>query len=877
MRIDLDHEEDLFWGKLSPRENPVCWHPLEDHCIDVAQCALAMLEVPGIRSRMARLAGVDDLSIVHRERLAFVAGLHDLGKFNHGFQDRIRPGAASAGHVQEITQLLFATRLDVRAQLLDTIQARELSGWTEHPQMFLGLLLAAFAHHGGPVPKEGHAGVAHLWRDRGTRKPLDGIKKLMETLSRAFPCARTGDAEPLRAGSEFQHAFAGLVMLADWIGSDTQLFPYSEVDDSDRAAISAVSATGALREIGLDPVRLREVAGRRALTARDLFGFDQARPVQELIADLPLPEENSSSLVVLEAETGSGKTEAAWWWFARLLTANSVDGLYFALPTRAAATQLHQRLVDSKRRWSESDDVPKVILAVPGYLRADASDGKKLGSFDVLWDDDPGSLLRTRCWAAEGAKRYLAAAMAVGTIDQVLLSTLKVKHAHLRAFGLLRHLLVVDEVHASDPYMERILVEVLRHHLAAGGHALLMSATLGSSLRSKLEALTGGTPAELTLKEAIDLPYPRVSFQHADQRCGSSAASSTSVPKRVAMDTELSASDADRLARFTLKAARQGARVLIIRNTVGDCVSLQRQLEEIAGPEERHLLFRCRDQAAPHHSRFTAQDRRLLDREVEARFGKDARRTQGCVLCATQTVEQSLDIDADLMLTDLCPIDVLLQRIGRLHRHQRDDRPEAYATPRCRILSPKVSISELLEARKRPHGWGTVYDDLQILQATLDLVEERPVWSIPEDNRLLVERGTHPEALEQACPGPAWTAHRAQLLGSGMGQRRIARDSLVSWQVAFSDSLEPFPRRLEEQIKTRLGEEDLRIELPETLTTPFRTKTSELRVRAYLFSPAQREQLLDEPEVLVVSRDPIRITVLGLEISYDRFGISVES
>ena len=152
-----------------------------------------------------------------------------------------------------------------------------------------------------------------------------------------------------------------------------------------------------------------------------------------------------------------------------------MDGLYFAVPTRAAAWQLFGRVQKIMRRI----DGPETILAVPGQLKAGEAEGKRLPGFEVRWDDGANH------WAAEHATRFLAAPIAVGTIDQVLMAGLQVKHAHLRGAGLSRSLLVIDEVHASDAYMNRIARGVVRDHLALGGRALLMSATLGAVERAE--------------------------------------------------------------------------------------------------------------------------------------------------------------------------------------------------------------------------------------------------------------------------------------------------------------------------------------------------------------------------------------------------------
>ena len=352
-------------------------------------------------------------------------------------------------------------------------------------------------------------------------------------------------------------------------------------------------------------------------------------------------------------------------------------------------------------------------------------------------------------------------------MDQALLGALKVKNAHLRTACLARNLLVVDEVHASDAYMTEILAALLEAHGQAGGYALLMSATLGSVARRRWL----GDADAMSLPDAIDVAYPAVSV-----RGGAIDAGENDQAKTVAMSIQPVMREPDVVAQLALDAARAGAKVLVVRNTVNYAVNTWQAVAELAaGPFDK---LRMSVATLLHHGRYAAGDRRLLDGRVEELLGKDsAPRAGGCVVVGTQTLEQSLDIDADLLITDLCPVDVLLQRMGRLHRHTRDDRPAGYDAPRCIVLTPPGDdLSPLLDGGQDANGLGPhgyVYEDLRILQATLALIAEHPQWEIPEMNRLLVERATHPDALaEIEALGDAWKEHgiagsRAARLATG--------------------------------------------------------------------------------------------------------------
>ncbi|MGC4121402.1 MAG: CRISPR-associated helicase Cas3' [Myxococcales bacterium] len=400
--------------------------------------------------------------------------------------------------------------------------------------------------------------------------------------------------------------------------------------------------------------------------------------------------------------------------------------------------------------------------------------------FDVLWPDQ--DRFRYRGWAAEGPKRYLAGAIVVGTIDQVLLSSLMVGHAHLRATALLRHLLVVDEVHASDVYMTRILESVLARHVRAGGHALLLSATLAAEARQRLLLAATSQPRSLTLEESVSAPYPMVSSRNATSTAIDVFAVTHDGRARSAT-VELSATmeDPPSVAARAAAAARAGAKVLVLRNTVADCVATQLEVE--AQLSEPALLFACGGRPAPHHGRFARDDRQALDVALEQRLGKE-RPDGGCVVVATQTVQQSLDIDADLLITDLCPIDVLLQRIGRLHRHLRR-RPAGIEVPLVIVLVPESrDLTALVGKGGRPrnhHGLGSVYQDLRVLEATWSTLEQERTWRIPAMSRELVERCLHSASLAATVErlGPAFREHEQYLLGEPSAT--VASRSSTSW------------------------------------------------------------------------------------------------
>ncbi len=865
----MQGQPTTFWGKLEQdvAERPLQWHPLLDHCADVAACCEALLQRTLLRRRLAALAGAGDLTDVQVARLCLLAALHDAGKVNLGFQRKSDPKTRFvAGHVRPLFAL-FASGLAEKAAVLSALGTDELLEWGPE-----GLLFASLAHHGQPVAADAHGSEADpaLWRGSGALDPVEGLRDLASRARRWYPDAtRQGSTFP--DAPELQHAFSGLVTLADWLGSDTRFFPFSERGAPDRISFARERAREALRAVGLDAAPARRQLKLESGWFERLFDF-HPRDAQRAVLELRVPREGG--LVVLESETGSGKTEAALARFLALFAAGAVDGLYFALPTRTAATQIHKRIFAAvTRAFPDPERRPPVVLAVPGYVRVDDIDGTrddpKLAPFRTLWPDDAADRMRWRGWAAESSKRYLAGEIVVGTVDQVLLSSLRVKHAHLRATPLVRHLLVVDEVHASDAYMNRVLETVLARHLAARGHALLMSATLGAAARQRfVQAERGEMPS---LAEAEQQPYPALSVREGER---TSVVEAGAGPREKVVCVQLSAAmrESGEVASRALAAARAGARVLIIRNTVADAISTQQKLEAAAGGDTT-LLFSCEGSVAPHHSRYAREDRKRLDDALERRFGKSA--SGACVVVATQTVQQSLDIDADLLVTDLCPMDVLLQRIGRLHRHERM-RPAEFAVARVVVLVPDEAdlgryVSRTGDARGR-HGIGRVYPDLRILQATRDLLENERELRIPSRNRTYVEKTTHPEALDAVVRAKKgnWASHRNWLSGKLMAEVGLATLNQASWSEPFGTSGWAHD---DGRIATRLGAADRVIAFDAPIATPFGATAAALTLPAWMAAGAIEEE---RPAFVVAGPGgALTFRFAGRDFVYDRLGLRV--
>ena len=871
----------IAWGKFQNWDKQ---HPMVDHMLDVAECVRAIVALPLMRRALERVAG-NGYRLTENQlwRLAAIAFLHDVGKANAGFQVKCwaamqEPAPAgwpsAAGHVNEAWWLFEGHSESER--LLQHLPLSRISEWGEGT---LSLLCAAISHHGRPPQAElanpGH--LRRIWQpvQRGGQAVYDPAETMKVVGSRLLdwfaPAFEPGVEFPV--APPFAHLFAGLLQLADWLGSDPRFFPFSEPGE-DRYATARQRADAAVRAIGLN------VGGwREALPTlpgfEDVFKLPAPRPIQAAMAESGL-----GALMILESETGSGKTEAALWRFAHLFRSGHVDSLYFALPTRVAASQLYDRVRQFAQALWQGQDAPVVVRALAGYENADGQDMVRLPEFRVLWADQPEDQTAHLRWAAESSKRFLAAPLAVGTIDQALLATLQVRHAHLRHGMLSRSLLVVDEVHASDAYMSALLARLLKAHLAAGGHALLLSATLGSSARHRYQSLLSPGLGSPSLAQACALPYPLLSDGLRVIPLPESGHSKT-----VHWQLEDAIDAPDRIATLAIDAARQGAKVLVIRNTVSAAVATMCALEVQAiqaGLEQ--ALFTVNGVRTVHHSRYSREDRPLLDAAVAQQIGKSRSQVrQACIVVGTQTLEQSLDIDADLLITDLCPMDVLLQRVGRLHRHERaaDQRPPSCQLARAVVLLPPDHSLDACLKRPR-HGMGRfrqgggVYSDLRILEATRQLIAQTSQHQIPRDNRELVERATRPEILQQIAQagGTAWQAHGMAIEGETLAGRTLAHLNTLPFDSPFVDEmgqLLQFMHR-DQKVASRLGATDYLLTFDPPPAGPFGQPIRLLPMRAHLWPAGVASDT--QPDVDHVLPEGGFVFRLGkTQFRYSRFGL----
>lgn len=837
----------IFPGKIMKDSNgrTLDVHPLHQHSLDSAMCMKALLSDPVSRRALAKLGGLSDLDATQVERIAALQYWHDVGKAATGFavksvEDPNKP--AETGHVEEAFALFDGDLAKTFEHCFGLTQVSAWFGGSQHAAC--DFLLAALSHHGRPVKlPSGSAEMAQLtkaWTPWNDIDPAHELARMGLAVRTAFPLAFEEGGAALPDAPRFQAAFAGYSMLADWMASNADMFEYGRMFD-DRATWADTRAKDMADRMGWGLDGIAGLVGN-TLEFETVFGF-KPNAMQKAVADLPLPL--MGSIVNIESDTGSGKTEAGLIRALKLVSAGLASGIYFALPSRTSAVQIHRRVAKALKNLL-GDAAPPVLLAVPGYLRVGETDGRRLPQFRVMWND--GNYGPER-WASENPKRFMAAPIVIGTIDQALMSVVRTGHAHMRAAMLARMAIVIDEVHASDARLHTFASTLADRHVERGGHVVLMSATFASTSRRRYLK-----EAPVSLDKACKLAYPAISMLAGDgTRTNVDPALLKSLAKsrtrRIKIDLLPTLRHPDEIAVVAAEAVRKGAKVLVVRNTVSSAIDTHEVLERLLDPKQ---IFNVNGHVpAPHHSRFAAVDRKLLDDTVEATFGKGSKR-EGKVLVATQTVEQSIDIDCDLIITDICPMEVLIQRLGRLHRHNRKDRPAGFKQPRAIVVVPETRHLGIF-VEKPHHGLGQAYADIRVIEATWRELEARNTIVIPTENRQLVERTTHPEALARIAQEVGLTYHSEDIAANDCLANSDALASLLDIDHSFGDHA--MDRSLAaEDVRVRLGILDTAVDIEEDPMGPFGNRINRLTIPGWMAKPdpenpdAAPEMLLEEDD-----------------------------
>ncbi|WP_406516344.1 CRISPR-associated helicase Cas3' [Streptomyces sp. NBC_00873] len=775
-----------LWGKSAAR-NGGRTHLLLGHLLDTAAVAGLMWDrylSPSLRRRLDEVGGGRG-----RAWFMWVCGIHDCGKACPAFQGLdaveaapVRAAGLTWGGLPTAKGKKW--RHDVAGGALLLPRLREEWGDAEAA----GWVWPLVAGHHGAFPVVGRLrppypdalGRGPAWAE-AQRAVVDVFTRAVgfEDLVAARPVSSLRKAEQL--------ALSGLIVMADWIASDSACFP-GLADARDVSPAEALRRAGSAwhklgfqggwADLALPGSVVAPLTGRLGVSPRA-----SQRELVERAWSMPVP-----GLLVAEAPMGEGKTKAALAAAEVLAARFGLNGVFVAMPTQATSDPMYEQVMD----WVRSFDpgLESQVALLHGKRRFNRQ-WKKVwegegpegtgGSDTTVWEDYgaidedggfgwPGG--ETGRAEAErsgppvwflGSKRGLLTPFAVGTVDHLLYAATRTRHVMLRFAGLVGKVVIVDEVHAADVYMRQFLLEALRWLGQAGVPVVLLSATLPPAQRQAfVDAYLSGVLGAADVDQQVPSPagYPCVTTAFAV--AGQPVVESSRTPVsswRESVGTRIqwlpgAETDGAEVASAAREAVRDGGVVLVVVNQVDRAQAVYRALHDGGFEGQLRLL----------HGRLCTAHRAERTQECLRLMGPGAgdERPERMVVVATQLAEQSFDVDADLLMTDLAPMDLLLQRIGRLHRHAGTRRPPAHATPRVLVTGVAAAGGgrpRFLYASKRIYGqWPLLRAAALVAEAAGPLPPrdgdgDRRVgagaWSVPADVPGLVARA-YGEA--EICP-----------------------------------------------------------------------------------------------------------------------------
>lgn len=720
---------NAIWAKSSDVDVSA-WLPLPQHLVDAAGVA-GWLWDHWLPDRVKTIieSALPDEARDGRRLLAWLAGTHDVGKASPAFlcqRDDLADHARSQG-------LAISFDADRAKAPHATVSSIAIVDWLQRTYQTPVPIASTFADvaagHHGRWPGPGDT------LEVSARPTLIGGPEWTavrdELISTMVSHTGVGNLLPHWLQSplpvEVRMMLTGAVVVADWIASDESRFGYqvnAAVDDRVASALADLDLPPPWR-----PVQFGTVEQAMATRFPHLAGASP-RSVQRICFELAQSQQGPC-LMLVEAPMGGGKTEAALLAAEQLAAHSGAGGVFIGLPTMATSDAMFGRLLN----WLETQQGRQSLSLAHGHahLNADYERLREDMRLRSVEEDGPQAAVQgvaeANSWLF-GRHRAMLANVVVGTIDQALRAGLLAKYVVLRHLAMAGKVIVIDEVHAADDYMREFLMTALRWLGKYGASVVLLSATLPAQQRAALiEAYTEGLGVDAG-SSADSAAYPLVTM------VGRQGASVHAVPfpgSGTEVVVEPIDDDVDTLVRELRPGVESGACIGVVRNTVARSQDTAAVLRD-AFPGVEVLQI---------HARYLAAERLLREAHLRSQLGAPGpgvARPRGLIVVGTQVLEQSLDVDFDVMVSDLAPIDLLLQRIGRLHRHHRPGpRPAGAEDARLLLTGVTDRTSDVPEIDP---GCEAVYGRSRLLRSWLTLqMPGRTTLRLPEDIRELVERG----------------------------------------------------------------------------------------------------------------------------------------
>ena len=788
-----------YWGKARKLEDgSYDYHLLVYHCLDVA--AVGKLWLEKSHAFLKKAANASGLSVkAFMEWFLFFLALHDIGKFRLSFQN-LCPSILKILQGRDNVKLPYSVRHDqlgydlYEEYIFDILFNTFFKGLKSIPlkEYFDIFAFSSFGHHGLP-PKScrvcKNLKVIEEYIDTVSQFFLS--KKSIEEIKSIFLLSKSERYAQIEGFKLFSWQLAGLTTLCDWIASGDDSFVFcsneKELDEYFRTACKNAELAIASAEIVSTPIS--KIQGMNRLFPK--FSLSPT-PLQKFCNETPV--NGKAQLWILEDVTGAGKTEAALTLASRILGAGGGTGCFVALPTMATSNAMYERMAEVYHRLYEDGTRPSLTLShgsrhMSETFRSSYSDSlNNLSHLGEVSDEDIDEG-QAHCsqWLADSSKKALLADVGVGTIDQILLAGLPVRYQSLRAFGMSQKVLIIDEVHSFDAYMLRLLENIISAQAAFGGSVILLSATIPFLVRERFcEVFTKGLDSGAFFLEEKK-GFPLVTSVTNEGILETNVNTRSSVARSVSVEFYESVEDVYLLIEESIQACQC---VCWIRNTISDVAASYEELT-IRGIKKLDMF----------HSRFALKDRLEIEKRVLKHFRIKSKQEEreGQILIASQVVEQSLDLDFDVMISDLAPVDLLIQRAGRLHRHEREGRTDpvfyVYTPADCENPSSEWYAEAFSNAR-----W--VYKDTAMLWRTKEILKRRKKLKMPDEARLLIDSVYGEEALEVP---DVFVNSEDKVWSQQMADKSLADFNQLVFKHGYSSLAGHWDK--EERVSTRLSDE----------------------------------------------------------------------
>lgn len=609
-----------IWAKTAPKKS------LINHMLETGIVAECLTDTNGIYhpvlNRLSEITCCDSGTLL--TKIVFICAIHDIGKIHPTFQGHDEETLEILKH-EGLNQVSFDTRFrheQYGANIFDKLSAEDVD--IKNSDIISQIIRM---HHQKEQKKNSDIDIIKIDDKEKAKKWQHIQNEIYDYVKNVFQFDNLNLINKNISKSELfvvQNAILGIMITADWIASNNYVFDNQSYENIDEFLKSRkIQALKFLNNEGMIRQQIPVMQDFKSA-----FGFN-GRPVQNDVEKIV--HKNDIKCMLIESDCGSGKTEAALYAASVLGNRSGLSGIYMGLPTGVSAEAIQDR--------------------VDEFLTSHGMRNTKLYTSKSMLLREPD---KKPVWTDMSRQRLLASS-AVGTVDQVMTAARLVRFESVRMNGLASKVLIIDEIHAYDAYMLAVIKDLLKICKELGVPVIMLSATLPISTKKDLLGVLDDGDIEL------HNGYPVISYVTKDGRVHEHVSRQYMPDKKISCELLPILNDNDKIARYAVDAIKDGGCECVIMNTVADAICVYDKIKKNKKNDCKIILY---------HSRMTINARDETSRKILVMCGKNrTKRPERVIIVGTQVLEQSLDIDVDYMITAICPIDLLFQRIGRYHRH----------------------------------------------------------------------------------------------------------------------------------------------------------------------------------------------------------------